>query len=241
MSFTQINKIIQRLDRVVTKSTNSKSESNSQDIIKELGRSAEDLMKLKYLAKKNTNLPFISQSLNAVERAGLKRGEISVDPEIFSSILSIVISDMVAYIKPLQVLINTNLSNTNIDLAVNSVWEEFSSQTLSSMPTLFVPGMPQRFRKNYTRSELFVNDFVKFLCLSSDSTQRLYASESFTKWWKKWHLPAYFAIRQRYIIESISQALIIPPEIKSINYINVINTPFVAQMVETFTSNYDKM
>ncbi|OLY85060.1 Conserved oligomeric Golgi complex subunit 2 [Smittium mucronatum] len=285
-----MNKALQRLDRVIPANDAIMNSFVSSDIAKGLGRSAQDMMKLDYLVKKNPDLPFaiktqqkialISTRLNrildqvfenllktwtelatdlskensddfkksptpslknfnddfiqciwtyflvedpkraeqlvkdflvapkikkAVEKAGLKRGEISIDPATFSTILDLVLADMLVYVRPLQSLIESNLNNTNIDFIVNSVWIEFSSQTLSSMPTLFVPGMPQRFCQNYIRAEVFINDFINKLCVSIHSSQLLCTSDSFNKWWKKWHLPAYFAIRQRQMIESITQ------------------------------------
>ncbi|PVZ98590.1 hypothetical protein BB558_005400 [Smittium angustum] len=153
----------------------------------------------------------------AIEKVGLKKGEITVDTLTFSKILEGILSDLIIFVQPLQHLVNTHLINTNIDIAVFSAWAEFAFITLSSMPTLFVPGIPHRFQANYSKAEEFVSRFLDSVCIFEDSIERLCNSDIYIEWWKKWHLPAYFAIRQRNIVERITKKMVTNEEYNTEN------------------------
>ncbi|PVU89693.1 hypothetical protein BB561_005216 [Smittium simulii] len=291
-NFIKIDKMLQRLDRIVNIQFSSDNSNECQDFIKELVRAASDIAKLKYLIAKDEKYPFIAEAskrlaslidkiifrLNnifdnmiakwgevaqanysknlsndsfndcdksnsikdhiiqclwayfllektnyaeniftvklirpkikkLIEKAGLKSGEISINPESFSLMLDLVLNEMIIYLRPIQALINIHLSSTGIDLAVNSFWNEFSSQTQILLPNLFVPGIPSRFNLNYLHAESFIKKLTLDLCISELSVSRLYESETFTKWWKKWHLPAFFVIQQKKIIQKVLTSL----------------------------------
>ncbi|PVV04450.1 hypothetical protein BB560_001048 [Smittium megazygosporum] len=145
--------------------------------------------------------------LKVLQSSGFKTKGISVDPEVFSKMLDMILEEMMVYFRPIQLYINIHLSTTPIDLSVNSFWPEFSNQTQYLLPTLFVPGIPSNFSANYLLAEKFTQKYIKNICISQASAERLCNSQGFELWWKKWHLPAYFAIQQKKIIEKLLKEL----------------------------------
>ncbi|KAJ2501561.1 hypothetical protein GGH96_001765 [Coemansia sp. RSA 1972] len=125
-----------------------------------------------------------------------------LEPEKFASMLRSVLQFAKSTCVPLVKSIESHLAgsnNTGYSLAVRVVWREISSCIMEHLPLVFVPGMPERFHKNYREACMFVSEFGHMFSLSNDSDS-LMLDPVYVEFSRKWQLSAYFSIQKKHVV-----------------------------------------
>ncbi|KAJ2901081.1 hypothetical protein IWW38_000046 [Coemansia aciculifera] len=128
-----------------------------------------------------------------------------------SAVLSSMFDRVLEFVRrvgvPLAHGIDAHLPACAATLEARVFWREISAALIAALPLLFVPGMPDRFHKNY----LLACDFVRqFSALFSSQgvgeyrcTDMLASEESYVEFHRKWQLSAYFSIRKKQLTDAI--------------------------------------
>ncbi|KAJ2153243.1 hypothetical protein IWW43_003054 [Coemansia sp. RSA 1935] len=151
---------------------------------------AEDIMRTALVR------PTVSHVLGTQPGRGM-----GLEPEKFASMLRSVLQFAKSTCVPLVKSIESHLAGSNGStgdkLAVRVVWRELSSCIMEHLPLVFVPGMPERFHKNYREACVFVSEFSHMFSLSNDS---LMVDPVYVEFSRKWQLSAYFSIQKKHVI-----------------------------------------
>ncbi|KAJ2409675.1 hypothetical protein J3F80_001108 [Coemansia sp. RSA 2526] len=151
---------------------------------------AEDIMRTALVR------PTVSHVLGTQPGRGM-----GLEPEKFASMLRSVLQFAKSTCVPLVKSIESHLAGSNGStgdkLAVRVVWRELSSCIMEHLPLVFVPGMPERFHKNYREACVFVSEFSHMFLLSNDS---LMVDPVYVEFSRKWQLSAYFSIQKKHVI-----------------------------------------
>ncbi|KAJ2281978.1 hypothetical protein IW139_001856 [Coemansia sp. RSA 353] len=151
---------------------------------------AEDIMRTALVR------PTVSHVLGTQSGRGM-----GLEPEKFASMLRSVLQFAKSTCVPLVKSIESHLAGSNGStgdkLAVRVVWRELSSCIMEHLPLVFVPGMPERFHKNYREACVFVSEFSHMFSLGNDS---LMVDPVYVEFSRKWQLSAYFSIQKKHVI-----------------------------------------
>ncbi|KAJ2449223.1 hypothetical protein GGF42_004844 [Coemansia sp. RSA 2424] len=134
-----------------------------------------------------------------------------LEPAIFSSMLDHVLDFIRRVGAPLAHGIDAHLPSCAATLEARVFWREISSAILSALPLLFVPGMPDRFHKNYQSACEFVRQFSALFSGAATAggylcPDLLASDESYIEFHRKWQLSAYFSIRKKQLTDAIDLA-----------------------------------
>ncbi|KAJ2562373.1 hypothetical protein GGH12_003284 [Coemansia sp. RSA 1822] len=157
---------------------------------------AEDIMRIALVR------PIVSHVFGALPGRGM-----GLEPEKFASMLRSVLQFAKSTCVPLVRSIESHLAagsngSTGYKLAVRVVWREISTCIMESLPLVFVPGMPERFHKNYREACVFVSEFSQMFSLSNDGAEcdSLMLDPVYMEFSRKWQLSAYFSIQKKHVI-----------------------------------------
>ncbi|KAJ1555129.1 Conserved oligomeric Golgi complex subunit 2, partial [Nowakowskiella sp. JEL0078] len=96
---------------------------------------------------------------------------------------------------------------TNYDFLRDVVWEELVTAIVKNIPTIFNPGIPEIFHRNYIISIQFVSEF-EALCKTKQSVILLRSHPSYIDFLKRWQLAVYFQIRLKEITTDFENGLL---------------------------------
>ncbi|KAJ1958509.1 hypothetical protein GGI12_004710, partial [Dipsacomyces acuminosporus] len=146
--------------------------------------------------------PFVYKTF--AEQPGKGMG---IDPHVFSSMLQQTLEFVLRIGIPLVAGIEAQLLASSYNLESRVFWKEIADTIIGSLPLVFVPGMPDRFHKNYLAACRFTREFSSMFAVGSRGLQRgassLAKEESFIEFNRKWQLSAYFSIRKTQITDAI--------------------------------------
>ncbi|KAJ2881736.1 hypothetical protein H4R27_003888 [Coemansia aciculifera] len=126
-----------------------------------------------------------------------------LDPAVLSSMFQTTL-DFIRHVgAPLARGISAHLPGCAATLEAHVFWREISATILSALPLLFVPGMPDRFHKNYLAACDFVRQFSALFNTLDRYPDLLASDESYVEFHRKWQLSAYFSIRKKQLTDAI--------------------------------------
>eukprot|EP01102_Stenamoeba_stenopodia_P000504 TRINITY_DN10491_c0_g1_i1.p1 TRINITY_DN10491_c0_g1~~TRINITY_DN10491_c0_g1_i1.p1 ORF type:complete len:777 (-),score=153.84 TRINITY_DN10491_c0_g1_i1:104-2434(-) len=132
--------------------------------------------------------------------AGGNRGSCGGLPNIYNEIVQFVAKECTILLQL------TNKAIRGFNFLVNSVWAEATSQLISKVPTIFAPGMPELFHKNY----LITIDFIERMesyCHNRTELLHFRSHTAYVEFLKRWNLAIYFGIQFQNIAQKVEQAL----------------------------------
>ncbi|XP_062503035.1 conserved oligomeric Golgi complex subunit 2-like isoform X2 [Corticium candelabrum] len=127
-------------------------------------------------------------------------------------------------LSPLVVLMSRSFVDFNdepivgYDFLVSAVWPEIVGRLETQVQSIFAPGDPQAFHKNYLTSMKFVSSFER-LCRSQSSVERLRSHPAYKTFMNKWSLPVYFQIRFQEIASQFESILESPFSVASDDFL----------------------
>ncbi|KAI8324458.1 COG2-domain-containing protein [Martensiomyces pterosporus] len=130
-----------------------------------------------------------------------------IDPLVFSSMLEKTLEFLARVAAPLATGIEAYLPASSYNLETRVFWREIAETIVATLPLLFVPGMPDRFHKNYLAACKFMREFGGLFDAAGKAALEMGGSlakeESFVEFNRKWQLSAYFSIRKTQITDAI--------------------------------------
>jgi len=100
----------------------------------------------------------------------------------------------------------TQQSLHDFDFLTRSIFPEAVEQIEKTIPRIFLPGIPDSFYNNYSRSMEFVEALEKY-CGSRSRVEAFRCSEPYQYFMRKWNLPVYFQLRFQEIATRLEIAL----------------------------------
>ncbi|ORX71633.1 hypothetical protein DL89DRAFT_221940, partial [Linderina pennispora] len=155
--------------------------------------------------------------------AGQPGKGMGMDSQALADMLERIIGFVARVGIPLVDGVCAHLPTSQYNLKTQVFWHEISDAIMTSLPLLFVPGMPDRFHHNYQIVCRFVRDFSDlFKHADSISAAVDFAKdEHFVEFHRKWQLSAYFAIRKTQIIDAIEGKEPATPTRKSLDRVQL--------------------
>ncbi|KAJ2517805.1 hypothetical protein GGI11_000621 [Coemansia sp. RSA 2049] len=139
-----------------------------------------------------------------------------LDPKVFESIVHQILEFVRNVAVPLTNAIHSELlSPIYQHLGTRVFWQEVSASIISALPLVFVPGIPDRFHKNYLAARHLMDEFSRIFTLAAADTQAngensgagtktsVLDSSCFAEFSRKWQLAAYFSICKKHVLSAI--------------------------------------
>ncbi|KAI8800635.1 oligomeric golgi complex component, COG2-domain-containing protein [Cladochytrium replicatum] len=96
--------------------------------------------------------------------------------------------------------------STHHDVMVDLFWADVVSAIVRTIPTIFSPGIPDVFHRNYTLSMEFVSQF-EVLCQSEKSVKQLRSHQTYIDFMKRWQLSTYFQLRFNEVVRKFEEGV----------------------------------
>ncbi|KAJ1661915.1 hypothetical protein IW140_006330 [Coemansia sp. RSA 1813] len=131
-----------------------------------------------------------------------------MDPKTFEAIVNRILEFVGNVAVPLTGAIQNELSSPAYQrLDTRVFWHEISASIMSVLPLVFVPGIPDRFHKNYLTACFLMDEFSRLFepyafNIQTNGTSdgmQTFDSECFAEFSRKWQLSAYFSICKTHI------------------------------------------
>ncbi|KAJ2840882.1 hypothetical protein FBU31_000023 [Coemansia sp. 'formosensis'] len=145
--------------------------------------------------------PVVSEAFGGQPGKGM-----GLDPAVLSSMFQTTLDFIRRVGAPLARGISVHLPACAATLEPHVFWREISATILSALPLLFVPGMPDRFHKNYLAACDFVRQFSALFNTADRYPSLLASDESYIEFHRKWQLSAYFSIRKKQLTDAIDSS-----------------------------------
>ncbi|KAJ3292475.1 Conserved oligomeric Golgi complex subunit 2 [Borealophlyctis nickersoniae] len=94
---------------------------------------------------------------------------------------------------------------TPYNLLSDAIWEPVTTALVKRIPSIFSPGIPEVFHKNYTATLHFVSEFEQ-ICRTKKQLMELRNQPSYIEFMKRWQLAIYFQIRFKEIATDFEDA-----------------------------------
>ncbi|KAJ2776180.1 hypothetical protein H4R18_005802 [Coemansia javaensis] len=178
--------------------------------VDEAGR-AEDVVRSE-LAR-----PLVARALGALGGRG-----VGMDPGAFAAALQRILADVARVAVPLAAGVEAHFPAGGHALAARVFWREAAAAIMRDLPLLFVPGVPDRFHRNYLAACRFMREFAALFtpaggpAAPAAPAELLAAEPSYAEFNRKWQLDAYFTIRKQQIVGALVEgpgaaAAAVPP------------------------------
>ncbi|KAJ1914609.1 hypothetical protein H4219_004718, partial [Mycoemilia scoparia] len=118
------------------------------------------------------------------------RGGILIDPMVLQQIHTEITDFVIKYGQPLIKYTESTLSTEGYSIGPRVFWKIISAKIIRDYSNLFIPGIPDRFQKNYIQTIKFVDNLETRLCNSEVAWVQLRDEPSFAEFMNKWQLSA---------------------------------------------------
>ncbi|KAJ1902850.1 hypothetical protein LPJ81_003378, partial [Coemansia sp. IMI 209127] len=134
-----------------------------------------------------------------------------LDPKVFEAMVSQILEFVDNVAVPLAGSIQNELSSPTYQrLDTRVFWSEISTSIITALPLVFVPGIPDRFHKNYLTACYLMNEFSRLFTPHetdvqangngyADADLQTFDNECFVEFSRKWQLSAYFSICKKHV------------------------------------------
>ncbi|KAJ2820779.1 hypothetical protein IWW50_004920, partial [Coemansia erecta] len=153
--------------------------------------------------------PFAARVFGAQPGRGM-----GLEPDAFAEMLREVLRFVETTAVPLARGVEAHLAagggSGGIRLATRVFWREISASMIECLPLVFVPGMPERFHRNYREACGFACEFSRLFSLGGGAAvdgvpdhSVLALDPAYVEFSRKWQLSAYFSIQKKHIIGAL--------------------------------------
>ncbi|KAJ2557823.1 hypothetical protein EV175_001114 [Coemansia sp. RSA 1933] len=158
-----------------------------------------------------------------------------MDPRVFEAMVNQILELVSNVAVPLTGAIQHELSHSIYQrLDTRVFWREISASMITALPLVFVPGIPDRFHKNYLTACRLMDEFSQLFASYATSAQvngnddlsasvNAFDSDCFVEFSRKWQLSAYFSICKTHVFS------VLDGRAEKTTSLNDANKPYAAR------------
>ncbi|KAJ1835135.1 hypothetical protein LPJ63_001380 [Coemansia sp. RSA 2711] len=161
----------------------------------------EEVEQAEAIIRKEMVQPYAERVFGAQPGRGM-----GLEPDKFAEMLRDILQFVETVGVPLAKGVDAQLaSGATYHLGTRVFWREIATCMMEHLPLVFVPGMPDRFFKNYQTACEFAREFGGLFAFTghldgAPESEVLAADSTYIEFSRKWQLSAYFSIQKKLII-----------------------------------------